>query len=100
MSPRKDRSSDSSALPTFDAAQVDSSGATGHVSRPVNETAVGDSDSESVTGRLVKDSEEGEISDTETQRSVRAFLGWFEYSPTLGKVCQGRYLCYQPCGSL
>ena len=88
VSPRKDKSSDSSGLPTSDAAQVDSSGATGHGSGPVNETAVGDSDSESVTGRSVKDSEEGEISDTETVqqneemsyretvRSVRAFLGW------------------------
>ena len=66
VSPRKDKSSDSSGLPASDAAQVGSSGATGHGSGPVNETAVGDSDSESVTGRSVKDSEEGEISDTET----------------------------------
>ena len=87
-SPRRDKSADPSSLSASDAAQVYSSGATGHVSGPVSEAAVGDSDSESVTGRSVKDSEEGEISDTETieqneemsyretVRSVRAFLGW------------------------
>ena len=88
VSPGQNKSSDSSGLPASDAAQVGSSGAPGHVSGPVSETAVDDSDIESVTGRSVKGFEEGEISDTETVeqneemsyretvRSVRAFLGW------------------------
>ena len=88
VSPGQDKSSDSSGLPASDAAQIGSSGVPGYVSGPVSETAVDDFDIESVTGRSVKDSEEGEISDTETVeqneemsyretiRSVRAFLGW------------------------
>ena len=101
VSPRKDKSADSSSLSASDAAQVYSSGATGHVSGPVSEAAVGDSDNESVTGRSVKDSEEGEISDTETVeqneemsyrktvRSVRTFLGWShipDFQPMTGYV--------------
>ena len=88
VSPRKNKSADSSSLSAPDAAPVYSSGATGHASGPVSETTVGDSDNESVTDRSVKGSEEGEISDTETVeqneemiyketvRSVRALLGW------------------------
>ena len=65
------------------------------------ETVPDDSDIESVTGKSDKDSEEGEISDSETAeqneemnyretvRAVRAFLGWshipdFEFSATDG----------------
>ena len=63
----------------------------------VTEAVPEDSDVESVTGRSEKNSEEGEISDTETVeqneemkgRAVRAFLGWshipdFELSATDG----------------
>ena len=94
-------STGSSVLSATEPHPIVSSGAPGAGSSPATEAVPEDSDIESVTGRLEKDSEEGEISDTETVkqneamnyretvRAVRAFLGWshindFEFSAADG----------------
>ena len=81
-------SASSSVLPATEPRPIVSSGAPGTGPGPTTEAVPEDSDTESVTGRSYKDSEEGEISDTETVeqneemnyretvRAVRAFLGW------------------------
>ena len=88
----------SSFVLTTAEPQPAASGTFGTGSGPFLATAPDDSDVESVTGRSDKDSEEGEISETEQNeemnyremvRAVRAFLGWshipdFEYSATDG----------------